>query len=136
VKKVPEMFQFLGDAFKFGAAIVIGGVVGFVSDNFVGLYQAYAAYLKGWTLWDVAVWASVLGTILLSVGGYLASALIGWLPLPLFDWDLTPAVVMLSGFTAMPNYRAALKTVVVDLSSPLNRLFDGLLGDHPHKSRA
>lgn len=119
------MLAFFGDAFKFGVGIVLGGVAGFVADNVLGLFAAWAVFVSQWSTTKTAFVGSVLGTLLISLAGWVVSYFIGQTLIP--SWDLTPAVVMLSAFTAMPNYRGMLKSLVEYLSAPINTEIDALL---------
>lgn len=109
--------EFLSVTFRFAAGILVGGLVGAVSDNIVGLAEIYMSIYKKWSTWSVAVASSVIGTLVLSAGAFGISMLV----------DLEQIVIMLSAFTAMPNYRGALKTVVLDLASPINTFVDSKL---------
>lgn len=108
--------DYLRTTLYFGAGILVGGVVGAVSDNFVALFNFWAI-MKRWSAWQTAAGGALVGTAVLAALAVGASYISG----------LEQMVIMLSGFTAMPNYRGALKVLVLDVATPINTAVDSKL---------
>ncbi len=108
--------EFLSVTLRFAAGILVGGLVGAVSDNIVGLSSLYFLFQK-YSAWQTAVISATIGTFVLSAGAFAIASFV----------DLEQIVIMLSAFTAMPNYRSSLKTIVLDLTAPVNKFVDSNL---------
>lgn len=109
------MTSLFWEALNFGGAIVVGGLAGALADNLVGVSSLYFVY-AGWPGASSAVALAVIGSLAIVPLGWLVELVTG----------LPAAVVMMAAFTAMPNYRAALKTIVLGIATPINSRLDSL----------
>lgn len=109
------MSQLFFDAVNFGGGIIVGGVAGALADNLVGLTSLYGFY---------GAWSPAMSAVIQAAVGSVAIVPLGWAAE--FLTGFPAAVVMMAAFTAMPNYRAALKSIVLGVAGPINSRVDSL----------
>lgn len=110
-----KMTELFWEALNFGGAIVVGGVAGALADNVVGVSSLWFVY-SGWSGPSSAVALASIGSLTIVPLGWLVELVTG----------LPAAVVMMAAFTAMPNFRAALKSIVLGIANPINSRLDSL----------
>ena len=100
-------------AIQYAGAIIVGGVAGAVADNIIGLSKLWF-FFTGWPAGMTSFAQAAIGSVLIVP--------LGWG----IEWftGFPAALVMMSAFTAMPNFRAALKSLVTTAAAPLNNEID------------
>lgn len=110
------MSELLFEALSYLGGILVGGLAGAFADNVVGMSNLYFFY-AAWPAGMSAVGQAVVGSLAIVPLGWTAEFLTGF-----------PAVVvMMSAFTAMPTFRAALKSIVLGIANPINSRIDSNL---------
>ena len=110
------MSQLFFESLSYLGGILVGGLAGALADNVVAMSNLYFFY-AAWPAGMSAGAQALVGSLAIVPLGWAAEALTGF-----------PAVVvMMSAFTAMPTFRAALKTIVLGIASPINSRLDSQL---------